>query len=1064
MPIPRNSSLIAGLLALLLALAHAHAQEEDPAGLFLQAYQQYKGAERLEAEGKLDEALAKYRSCVQLLDNLQQKHADYEPVVIDYRLKKSRESVARIESLRHAEPLPDLPTDENLEGPLPGRDEPSYIKESRDREPLGPGAGRGFSFPGSGSYRIPVSTDRAPRRVPVAPQRSPAHAPSAAAPGASSGNGLGLAQQEEIRALRSKLNAAERRAAELDEKLHETMAREQSALREVDKTKVALVEVRAQLNQVRQTLDNVETDNKRLTTQKSADHERITELESELETARADLEVAEDYNSELFAKLERAAGYIEKSDAIRKQLQTERNTLKQRLDDGASEEIKLLAAGKQALARERDEALAKNKELRGRLEEAAALKDENQAMESKLQSAEKKVADLVQAHDSLSLENQRLLAGNAETLTKLDELREQKDQVGEKLEAARKTAEKFGAKNPALETKVAGLEAELERATSALVKEQDSRRAEADRSDQEKAALAKQLADARKNRDELAAESEAVRKKLDWISKEEEGLREQLAAAKAEAMKLATANPELQRTIRSLEEQVARAESQRVEQAGEATRLAAEKAGLFENLRSVTSDRDALRAAVDEARKREAELSGEKEDLLVQMKRMRAEAEGQSEANPELQRKIDELGIRLTETEGRLARERESAAAGTKAFEAEKDVLSGKLIGAQETAQALAGRESGREKLVAGLKARLQEAETKSEALLTQLPERDKLIADLRQELGSVRSKLAAMREGVDSGQARIADLEKQLEETSTAAASVTGAMADENALLKAIVTRELQEQARRQQARKLVEEEMEKLQIRSEALIGKLNALGSAEVALSEKERKLFEKPLVSSSVEGGKNSMNISMVVEKQPSEAESKTTRENDLPAGLIERAAKANALANEGGLDQANAIYEELVAEAPESYFAKVNLGVTQLKLARHAKAIETLEGALAIRPGDAFALMNLGIAQYRFGRYGEAARALGAAVDASPKQYFPHYFLGLALNEGGDTKGAVRELLSAIEINPEYAQAHLNLAIIYATAQPPEKERARQHYKRALELGAPGDASLEQLIQ
>jgi len=439
-----------------------------------------------------------------------------------------------------------------------------------------------------------------------------------------------------------------------------------------------------------------------------------------------------------------------------------------------------------------------------------------------------------------------------------------------------------------------------------------------------------------------------------------------------------------------------------------------------------------------------------------------------------------------------LVRERDLAASSVKLMEGEKNALSEKLETVQEQVRTMAGRESGREKLLNELKAQLTSvqaervgegnkvkdleaqntvlsgklvnAETQVKTLSTQLPERDHLIADLRTEMETLRSKQAAMREGVDSGQKRIAELEKQLEETSAAAAGASGAMAEENALLKSIVTRELQEQARRQQARKLVDEEVKKLQVRSETLIGKLDALGSAEVELTEKERRLFEKPVMSSSVEGGKNSMNISMVVEKKSPDKEHKSTRENDLPNELIERAAKANALANTGDLEQANGIYEELVAEAPESYFAKVNLGVTQLKLARHAKAIETLEGALEIRPGDAFALMNLGIAQYRFGQYGEAARALEAAVAASPDQYFSHYFLGLALNEGGNTDGAVSELLRAIEIKPDYAQAHLNLAIIYATSQPPDKEKARQHYEQALKLGAPADASLEQLLR
>ena len=52
---------------------------------------------------------------------------------------------------------------------------------------------------------------------------------------------------------------------------------------------------------------------------------------------------------------------------------------------------------------------------------------------------------------------------------------------------------------------------------------------------------------------------------------------------------------------------------------------------------------------------------------------------------------------------------------------------------------------------------------------------------------------------------------------------------------------------------------------------------------------------------------------------------------------------------------------------------------------------------------------------------------------------------------------------AIADNPDYADAHFNLAVIYATALPPAKELAKRHYARATSLGAEPDASLEKLL-
>jgi len=55
------------------------------------------------------------------------------------------------------------------------------------------------------------------------------------------------------------------------------------------------------------------------------------------------------------------------------------------------------------------------------------------------------------------------------------------------------------------------------------------------------------------------------------------------------------------------------------------------------------------------------------------------------------------------------------------------------------------------------------------------------------------------------------------------------------------------------------------------------------------------------------------------------------------------------------------------------------------------------------------------------------------------------------------------LLEAINENPNYADAHFNLAVIYATSSPPSREQAKQHYATATKLGANPDPALEKLL-
>ena len=55
-------------------------------------------------------------------------------------------------------------------------------------------------------------------------------------------------------------------------------------------------------------------------------------------------------------------------------------------------------------------------------------------------------------------------------------------------------------------------------------------------------------------------------------------------------------------------------------------------------------------------------------------------------------------------------------------------------------------------------------------------------------------------------------------------------------------------------------------------------------------------------------------------------------------------------------------------------------------------------------------------------------------------------------------------LEAVSLDPTYADAHFNLAVVYAMQTPPNKEKAREHYKKATEYGAEPDSALEQMIK
>ena len=327
------------------------------------------------------------------------------------------------------------------------------------------------------------------------------------------------------------------------------------------------------------------------------------------------------------------------------------------------------------------------------------------------------------------------------------------------------------------------------------------------------------------------------------------------------------------------------------------------------------------------------------------------------------------------------------------------------------------------------LAAKLAAAEKQAAGLSVSKDERGKIESDLRDQMDSANKSLTVTRDELKAGRQRIVELEKQLSDTASASAGAASAMADENALLKSLVTRQLQDQAKRQQARKLVEEEMEKLQIRSGDLLGKLNAMAGGETKLTPQEKKLFDPSLTA-----GSGVADFSFeVVKETPKSAES------DLPPELITRASEANELAQKRRFAEARDIYAEIAKKAPDSYLAAVNLGIAQRQLEDYPHAIAAFQRALELKSGDPFALTNLGTAEYRNGDINEAVSTLQKAVAADSDSYVAHYLLGMALNDQGDRAGALRELQLSLGLKPDYlpaVQLERELRTSSSSAAPP----------------------------
>src|SRR6185369_2900864 len=141
----------------------------------------------------------------------------------------------------------------------------------------------------------------------------------------------------------------------------------------------------------------------------------------------------------------------------------------------------------------------------------------------------------------------------------------------------------------------------------------------------------------------------------------------------------------------------------------------------------------------------------------------------------------------------------------------------------------------------------------------------------------------------------------------------------------------------------------------------------------------------------------------------------------------------------------------------------NLAAIQLEANHLDEAEKHIKAALALTPDDAYSLSILGNLKYREGKYDDALDALSRAAKIDPQNAEVQNYLGLALSQKGLRVPAETALRKAIQLQPNYGSAHNNLAVIYATQQPPSLELARWHYQRALDAGFPHNADLEKLL-
>ena len=441
-----------------------------------------------------------------------------------------------------------------------------------------------------------------------------------------------------------------------------------------------------------------------------------------------------------------------------------------------------------------------------------------------------------------------------------------------------------------------------------------------------------------------------------------------------------------------------------------------------------------------------------------------------------LRAEIAQLKKALASAEkGRAAAEKEKEAESEKvtAVTKERNQLLAELKNAkqaQERVQVLVTENTD-------LKTKLALAEKTVREISEDKPKKEQEVAEVKRQVEQLRQQLAASQKQNKEFEVTVADLRSQLEEASTelekakltgANAAETARLIQENEMLRRIVMRERQEEARREQAKKLMLAEFEKLQIKSDTLNQQIELLAQPVTKLTEAELALLRQPVVAVSDVNAANSQATFALAKQGPTKSgPSGPTVQTTAPAvpdelAPLAREAKENF--DKGKYRAAERQYQQILTKAPNNLYSLSNLGVVYFRTGKWKAAELTLKKAVALAPKDEFAHTTLGIVYYRQSKFDDAITALTTALGINPKSATAHNYLGITASQKGWQEAAVKEMLDAIAVNPDYADAHFNLAVVYATGEPPATEKAKQHYVKATSLGAEPDPALEKLLR
>ena len=365
------------------------------------------------------------------------------------------------------------------------------------------------------------------------------------------------------------------------------------------------------------------------------------------------------------------------------------------------------------------------------------------------------------------------------------------------------------------------------------------------------------------------------------------------------------------------------------------------------------------------------------------------------------------------------------------------------------------------------LKGELEAAKLQVTALQDSVTKKDAEIANLKTELGAIQGQLATLRQENTAYQTQVSELTVQLKELQQGMAKAdSAASAEESALLKEVILRQLRNQARQQQAKALVIEELKKMEGASADLLTQVQELDAGRLELTPEEEALFTDPQAQELLRSGSGAVKAKLIASGDPAPAPEMEAKLTQPPAGGALAGLLAEAVRAMQNKDYAGAVkvYSEALRADPKNVEVLLGLGDAHQRGGQFAEAEVALKKCLDYAPDNAMAYHALGLTYFRSDRLNESMDAFEASLARDAKQALAHHYLGIIASRLKQAQRAEKEFRTALAINPDFGEAHFNLAVLYLGWDPPQLDKSRTEYQSAISKGVLPDESLEKLLK